>query len=119
MKMIGNLIWFLFGGVWLGLEWMIIGTLWCISIIGIPIGIPCFRFASLAFFPFGKEIEYGTGNLSLLANALWILFGGLPLALAAFFHGICFCVTIVGIPFGLQCFKLAKFALLPFGAKIS
>lgn len=59
MKTIGNLIWFLFGGLWMGLGWTLVGLVWCISIIGIPVGIQCFKFARLAFFPFGKVIVYG------------------------------------------------------------
>ena len=70
MGCLGNVIWFLFGGLWQGLSWTISGILWCITIIGIPIGRQCFKFASLAFFPFGKEIQYGGGAMSTLANIL-------------------------------------------------
>lgn len=77
MKTIGNLIWFLFGGLWMGLGWTLVGLIWCISIIGIPVGIQCFKFARLAFFPFGKVIVYGGGVPSLLCNILWLIFGGI------------------------------------------
>ena len=97
---------------------MLAGLLWCVTIIGIPIGLQCFKFASLAFFPFGKEIQYGGGLASTLANLVWLIVSGIPLAVAAVVNGALLCCTIVGIPFGLQCFKIAKLALMPFGAEI-
>ncbi len=72
MGCLGNLIWFLCGGLLQGLSWTLAGLLWCITIIGIPIGRQCFKFASVAFFPFGKEVQYGGGTISLLANIVWI-----------------------------------------------
>lgn len=119
MGCFGNIIWFVCGGLWQGLCWTLAGVLWCITIIGIPIGTQCFKFASLAFFPFGKEIQYGGGAFSFLANIAWLLLSGIPLALAATLNGVLLCCTILGIPFGLQCFKIAKLALMPFGAKVS
>ena len=95
------------------------GLLWCVTIVGIPIGLQCFKFASLAFFPFGKEVRYGGGTVSLLLNLIWILVSGIPLAVTAAANGILLCCTIIGIPFGLQCFKMAKLALMPFGAEVS
>ena len=118
MGCLGNVIWFLFGGLWQGLSWTISGILWCITIIGIPIGRQCFKFASLAFFPFGKEIRYGGGAGSLLLNIIWILVSGLPLAIESAVLGCLLCVTIIGIPFGLQHFKIAKLALMPFGSEV-
>mgnify|MGYP001023177666 CR=1 FL=1 len=112
MKTIGNLIWFLFGGLWMGLGWTLVGLVWCISIIGIPVGIQC-------FFPFGKVIVYGGGAPSLLCNILWLIFGGFALAISAVIHGLIFCITIVGIPFGMQCFKFARLALTPFGSDVA
>lgn len=119
MSCLGNLLWFLFCGLWEGLSWACAGLLWCITIIGIPIGIQCFKLSSLAFFPFGKEVRYGGGTMSFLVNILWLIFSGLFLALIASLNGILLCCTIIGIPFGLQCFKIAKLALMPFGAEIS
>lgn len=119
MKTIGNLIWFLFGGLWMGLGWTLVGLVWCISIIGIPVGIQCFKFARLAFFPFGKVIVYDGGAPSLLCNILWLIFGGFALAISAAIHGLIFCITIVGIPFGMQCFKFARLALTPFGSDVA
>lgn len=116
MGLLGNLLWFLFGGFWIGLGWLFAGILWCITLIGIPIGMQCFKFAGLAFFPFGKEVEYGGGVGSFLCNILWLFVSGIPLAIEALVLGIIFCITIVGLPFGLQCFKMAKLSLMPFGA---
>ena len=89
----------------------------CIG-VDIPIGLQCFKFAGLSFFPFGKEVVYGGGAASLLLNLVWLLVSGIPLALAAALNGLLLCVTVLGIPFGLQCFKLAKLALMPFGASV-
>ena len=118
MGCLGNLLWFVLGGFWMGLGWLLAGILWCITIIGIPIGTQCFKLAGLAFFPFGKEVEYGGGAGSFLLNFLWKIDSGIPLALESLLIGLVFCVTIIGIPFGLQCFKLAKLALMPFGTNV-
>lgn len=118
MSCLGNFLWFLLGGLVMGVSWFLVGFLWCVTIIGIPVGIQCFKFAELAFFPFGKDVVTGEGAGSFLMNLLWLVFGGLALAVEAAAVGLLFCVTIVGIPFGLQCFKIAKLALLPFGARV-
>ena len=118
MGCLGNLIWFLCGGLWQGICWMAAGLLWCITIVGIPLGTQCFKFASLSFFPFGKEVEYGGGVGSLLLNVLWLILTGIPMAVGSAVMGCVLCVTIIGIPFGLQHFKIAKLALMPFGARI-
>lgn len=118
MGCLGNVIWFLCCGFWQGISWLAAGVLWSITIIGIPIGRQCFKFASLAFFPFGKDVSYGGGTMSLFANILWLLISGIPLALAALLNGLLLCCTIIGIPFGIQCFKIAKLALMPFGATV-
>ncbi len=98
--------------------WLLAGVLWCITIVGIPLGTQCFKFASLSFFPFGKEVEYGGGVGSLLLNVLWLILTGIPMAVGSAVMGCVLCVTIIGIPFGLQHFKIAKLALMPFGARI-
>ena len=118
MKFLGNVLWFIFGGVVSGLTWWIVGCLWCITIIGIPIGRQCFKIAGLSFFPFGKEVIYGGGAASLIANIFWLLLTGIPMAIANAVWGCVLCVTIIGIPFGKQFFKLAKLSLMPFGATI-
>ena len=118
MRLIGNILWFLFGGILSGLGWILAGCLWCITIIGIPIGLHCFKLASVSFFPFGKEIVYGGGAVSFLVNIIWFLVSGMELALANFVIGCLWCITIVGIPFGKQFFKIAKLALSPFGSSV-
>ena len=109
MTFLGNLLWFLFGGLIGGLGWTLAGCLWCITIVGIPVGLQCFKFAGLAFFPFGKEIVYGCGTFSVLVNIIWLLLSGLELAIG---------YVVLGIPIGKQCFKLAKLALMPFRASV-
>ena len=118
LKTIGNLLWFVFGGFLSGLMWLIAGLVCCITVIGIPLGRQCFKFASLSFWPFGKEVVYGGGAPSTLANIVWLVVCGIWMALANLVFGFLWCCTVVGIPFGKQFFKIAKLALTPFGAKI-
>ena len=118
MKLLGNILWFFFGGLLSGLSWVLSGIICCITIIGIPFGMQCFKFASMAFAPFGKEIRYNGGIPSLLANVIWIIFFGIPMAIENFIFGCIWCITIVGIPFGIQFFKIAILSLAPFGAEI-
>lgn len=118
MNFLGNLVWLVFAGFWQGLGWLMAGLLWCVTIVGIPIGRQCFKFAALSFCPFGREVEPGGGAVSTLMNLVWLVVSGLWLAIGAAANGLLLCATIVGIPFGMQCFKLAKLALMPFGADI-
>ena len=118
MSLIMNIIWFLVCGFWQWLCWAAAGVLWCITIVGIPVGTQCFKFAKFAAFPFGKQIEYGGGAVSFLLNIVWVIVSGIPLALAAIANGVALCITLIGIPFGLQCFKFAKLAFMPFGSRI-
>lgn len=113
-----NVIWFIFAGIWLTLAWALVGVLCCITIVGIPIGVQCFKVARLALAPFGTEVEYGGHFGSLLLNVLWIVFGGLELCIVALVAGAVCCITIVGIPAGIQSFKFAKLALMPFGSSV-
>lgn len=119
MSCIANLLWFILGGVVMGFEWFLAGILWCITIVGIPWGKQCFKFAKLCLFPFGKSVEYGGGPGSIILNIIWLAISGLPMAISAAVCGVIYCVTIIGIPFGKQCFKIAKLALMPFGATVS
>ena len=117
MKTLGNILWFLFTGLGAGLAWFFLGILWCITIIGIPFGKQAFKLAKLSFFPFGKVVKGNFGKHPI-ANIVWFLFGGFGIALGFAFTGLIWCITIIGIPFGKQCFKLAKLALAPFGAQV-
>ena len=118
MSLLGNILWLIFGGLLSGLGWILSGVLWCVTIIGIPIGMQCFKLASLSFTPFGREVIYEGGAFSFIVNVLWFLLSGLLLALENFLLGCLLCLTIVGIPFGKQFFKIAKLALAPFGAVV-
>lgn len=118
MRLIGNILWFIFGGFISALGWLLTGCLWCITIIGIPVGLQCFKLASISLNPFGKEIRYEGEAVSFLLNVIWFLVSGWLLALGNFLLGLVLCITIVGIPFGKQFFKIAKLALRPFGAVV-
>lgn len=118
MGCLGNAVWFVLGGAIMGVSWLLVGALWCLTIVGIPVGVQCFKLAELAFFPFGRQVSFGGGTGSVFLNLLWLIFGGLALAAEAAAVGFLLCITIVGIPFGLQCFKIAKLALMPFGARV-
>ena len=118
MGCIGNFLWIIFGGIILALLWGLVGVLWCITIVGIPVGLQCFKFASLALTPFGRDVQYSSSTFSVIINIIWLLTSGIPLAVCSGIFGLILCATIVGIPFGLQHFKLAKLALMPFGAII-
>lgn len=119
MSCIGNLIWFIFGGFFNAIGWFLAGLLWCITIIGIPVGLQCFKLARLQLFPFGKEIvTVNYSGLNLLLNILWLIFGGIELCIFNLMSAVILCITIVGIPFAGQCLKLAKLSLMPFGKEI-
>ncbi len=118
MKTLGNILWIIFGGLLLWLEWAFAGVLLCITIIGIPAGMQCFKIAGLCLAPFKKEVSYkNAGFGSTLLNILWVLIFGWEIAATAAVCGILWCITIIGIPFGLQFFKLAAMSLFPFGSK--
>lgn len=118
MKLIGNILWLIFTGLWTAIGWFFTGLLWCITIVGIPFGLQAFKLAKLSLWPFGNKAEKDFGKHPI-ANVIWIIFGGLFLALGFCIAGVIWCITIIGIPFGKQCFKLAGLALTPFGAEIT
>ena len=119
MKILGNIIWFIFGGVVEGILWVFFGLLCSATIIGIPIGKQCFKIAGMQFAPFGKEIvEKNDSPLGLIANIIWILLFGWELALANLVSALIFGITIIGIPFAKQSLKLAWLSLMPFGKDV-
>lgn len=118
MNLIGNLIWIICGGLFSAIGWWLAGILWCITIVGIPVGLQCFKMSSLSLNPFGKEVIDEGGAVSCLLNIIWFFVSGLELAIGNFIIGCVLCVTIIGIPFGMQFFKIARLALFPFGARI-
>lgn len=121
MSCLMNLLWLLFGGFLTAFEYLIASLLMMITIVGIPFGVQTLKLAGLALWPFGKQVRSGnrsSGCLYVLMNLLWILLGGIWICLSHLFFGALLCITIVGIPFGLQHFKLAAVALTPFGKDI-
>ena len=122
MKFLGNILWFLLGGFIVSIYYFIVGLLFCITIIGIPFGLQLIKLAGFALWPFGHNIEPDTndgGCLSIIMNVIWILLGGIEIAMLHLTFGVVLCVTIIGIPFGIQHFKMALLALIPFGKRIS
>ena len=128
MRTIGNLIWFIFGGVMMGLAWCFFGLLAFISIIGIPWGRSCFVIAGFSFFPFGKEAiarseltqseDLGTSGFGIIGNIIWFVFAGFWLAIGHVLSAVACFVTIIGIPFALQHLKLAGISIAPIGRTI-
>ncbi|MBQ7690790.1 MAG: YccF domain-containing protein [Muribaculaceae bacterium] len=120
MKLLGNIIWLIFGGIEIAIEYFIASLVMMITIIGIPFGLQSLKLASLALWPFGKHVERkpASGCLNTLMNIIWFFVGGIWIALTHVGFGLLFYITIIGIPFGKQHFKLAHIALTPFGRRI-
>ncbi len=121
MKFIGNIIWLVCGGIIISLEYVISSIVLMITIVGIPFGVQTLKLAVLALWPFGSEIretKSSSGCLSAIMNIIWILVGGIWISLTHVVFGILLVITIIGIPFGMQHFKLAGLALTPFGKEI-
>lgn len=119
MSCLGNVIWFLFGGFLASVEWYFIGFCWCITIVGIPIGKQCFKLGRLQLAPFGKEVvTTSDSGVGVICNVLWIIFGGLPLAITNLIGALFLALTIVGIPFAVQALKMAQLSLAPFGKEV-
>lgn len=121
MRFTGNLIWLVFGGIIIALEYFIGSLVLIVTIVGIPFGIQTLKMASLALWPFGRDTrvhERASGCLYILMNIIWLLTGGLWIAATHAIFGVILCISIIGIPFGLQHFKLTSIALSPFGRDI-
>lgn len=121
MKFLGNILWLILGGLLVTLCYYLVGLLFCITIIGIPFGVQLFKIGTFALWPFGSQVTSDTndgGCLAILMNVLWVLFGGIEVATIHIVFGILCCLTIVGIPFGMQHFKMMILAIVPFGKKI-
>ena len=121
MKILGNIIWVLFGGFFVALEYFVSSIGLFITIIGIPFGIQTLKLGVLALWPFGSQvvdIPQSSGCLSFLMNVIWFFIGGVWIFLSHLLFGVIFCITIIGIPFGMQHFKMAALALAPFGKSI-
>lgn len=121
MKIILNLLWLIFGGLATAIEYLISSVGLMTTIIGIPFGLQTLKIGILALWPFGKQVtpsETSNSCLSLLMNIIWIFIGGIWICLTHLLFGVLLYITIIGIPFGTQHFKLAALALSPFGKKI-
>lgn len=121
MKILGNIIWLLFGGFLIAVEYLIGSIALIVTIVGIPFGVQTLKLAGLAIWPFGRDTRVhsrASGCLYIIMNVIWLLFGGIWIALTHTVFGLLLCITIVGIPFGMQHFKLTALALTPFGRDI-
>ncbi len=121
MRFILNILWLILGGLWTSICYLISSLFLMITIIGIPFGLQTLKLAALALWPFGKTVTEkhgGMGCLNVFMNVWWIIFGGLETCISHLLWGIVCCITIIGIPFGKQHFKMASLALLPFGREI-
>ena len=115
------IFWLLLGGLIIALYYYLVGVIFCLTIVGIPFGLQLFKIGTFALYPFGREVTSGdndNGCLSIFMNVLWILLGGIEIAFLHFSFGIVCCLTIVGIPFGVQHFKMGILAIIPFGKVI-
>jgi uncharacterized membrane protein YccF (DUF307 family) len=121
MNTIGNIVWLLFGGLFSALGYVVGGFVLCLTIIGIPFGLQCFKLASFVLWPFGRvaiDTNSNDGCLTLLLNIIWIICGGIWVALNHIIFGFILFITIIGIPFARQHFKLVEISLMPFGKTI-
>lgn len=119
-----NLIWLIFGGFFTFLGYMTGGIFLCLTIVGIPWGIQCIKLAIFSIWPFGQTTRMNdrqplAGLVNVILNIIWLVGGGIFVMLNHFFWGVVLCITIIGIPFGIQHFKMVKLALWPFGAVIT
>ena len=121
MKILGNLIWLIFGGFIIAIEYFIGSLILMVTIVGIPFGLQTLKMGSLSIWPFGRTSRMepqGSGCLYVFMNVLWLVCGGIWIALTHAFFGVLLYITIIGIPFGNQHFKLTEVAINPFGRRI-
>ena len=121
MNPFGNIIWLIFGGLMAALGYLLGGIVLCITVIGVPWGLQCFKLAGLVLWPFGKTVISDSDNigcLNIFFNLVWIVCGGLYTAIVHIVMGAILCLTIIGIPWGKQHFKLVEISLMPFGKRI-
>lgn len=121
MRLLGNLLWFLFAGLPLFCGYFVAGVLMSLTVIGLPFGVQAFKLALFAAWPFGRVVvalPHDAGCISVFFNLLWLVCAGIWLALWHLIAGVLLCLTIVGIPFGLASFRLASLALTPFGKTV-
>lgn len=121
MKTIGNVLWLIFGGVEAALQYFLGGCLLMLTIVGIPFGRQAWKIGFFILWPFGSKVvstSEGNGCLNAAMNLIWIVFAGIWISITHVFFGVCLYITIIGIPFGHQHFKMARLALNPFGKDV-
>lgn len=121
MNLIGNIIWLICGGLFTALGYVTGGLLLCVTVIGIPFGLQCFKLAAVSLFPFGTRVENhpsSGGCLSTFANLIWIISGGWFTALNHLVWAVILALSIIGIPFAKQHIKLLEISLMPFGKRL-
>lgn len=122
MSLIGNLLWIVLGGgIFVFFFYLVGGLVFCLTVVGIPFGLQCFKLARLGLMPFGSEIvdrPTASGCLSVLMNIIWVVTGGIELAITHIVFGLLCAVTIIGLPFARQHAKLAALCLFPFGKTV-
>lgn len=122
MNILLNILWIVFGGFAIAIEYVASSIVMMLTIVGIPFGLQTIKLAVLALVPFGAKIEPSPnsmgGCLNTIMNIIWWIVGGIPIALTHLGLGLLLCITILGIPFGLQHFKLMRLALFPFGNSV-
>lgn len=121
MNIVLNIIWVIFGGFLVALEYVASSITMMVTIVGIPFGLQTLKLALVALWPFGTKIvdnPWPSGCFAAIMNIIWWILGGFVIALTHLVLGVVFCITIIGIPFGMQHFKLARLALFPFGTSI-
>lgn len=122
MKIVLNIIWLIFGGLISAIGYVVSSLLLMATIIGIPFGMQTMKLVVVALWPFGTDIHsdgWPSGCLGAIMNIIWWIVGGIPIALNHLCWGLILCITIIGIPFGMENFKLMRLALFPFGKTIS
>lgn len=121
MRFLGNIVWFVFGGIFIAIEYLLSSLALFVTIVGIPFGLQTLKFAELALFPFGKKVvksQSSSGCLSLIMNIIWFFVGAVPIVITHFLFGLLLYITIIGIPFGNQHFKLMRLSFSPFGKTV-
>jgi uncharacterized membrane protein YccF (DUF307 family) len=121
MSLLGNVLWVLLGGGLIFLEYLLAGLVLCVTIVGIPFGVQCFKLSLLALLPFGREVEsveHAGSCLSIVMNVLWILVGGIWIAVTHLVFALFCAITIIGLPFAKQHLKLASLSFMPFGRRV-
>ena len=121
MRTLGNILWLVLAGFWLAIGYVLAGILMCLLIVTIPFGVQAFKLASYTLWPFGRTVVERPGaspELGCVGNVIWLVLAGIEMAIAHLVAGVLLCLTIIGIPLGIACFKLIPLALTPFGKEI-